>query len=95
MDKNDEKLREAIRQGYYLFSGETLSAGRLNDLMEAFDLASLDIRVVDDEDDEIDHHDVTSSQRTKMFKEHDTLSSLACNGESVKRFRTGLEEKDV
>lgn len=59
MDKNDEKLREAIRQGYYLFSGETLSAGRLNDLMEAFDLASLDIRVVD-EDDEIDHRGVTS-----------------------------------
>lgn len=40
-------------------SGETLSAGRLNDLMEAFDLASLDIRVVD-EDDEIDHRGVTS-----------------------------------
>lgn len=94
MDKNDVTLREAIRQGYYLFSGETLSAGRLNDLMEAFDLASLDIRVVD-EDDEIDHRGVTSEQRVKMFKEHDTLSSLACNGESVKRFRTGLEEKDA
>ena len=94
MDKNDEKLREAIRQGYYLFSGETLSAGRLNDLMEAFDLASLDIRVVD-EDDEIDHRGVTSEQRVKMFEAHDTLSSLACNGEPVKRFRTGLEEKDV
>ena len=48
----DDELREAVKNAYNIFAGEDLSAGKLNELFEAFELSGVELKMVAEEDDD-------------------------------------------